>query len=272
MTDTDIPPPPESHHDPLDRLDALRLGTLTIYGDRKELFAALAKAQASFDPIKRTRSVTVRSDKGNYSFDYAPLEEVIDATRPALAKNGLAFVSMLSDPEGEGETELHTMVTHESGAFMHVCERLPPVNKAQERGSQITYRRRYQYQCATGTSPEVDDDGNEADGNKVEAMTSKRRQPAAPPPQERPKPPPAQPARPPSAPPPPPENSAEAASVDPPDDSTVKALREGCARLGYNRAQVQQVTKERYGAGITEITGAQAEDLLHHLRTLEPAQ
>lgn len=161
----------------------LRLGTLSIYGDRSRLFGALARAQANFAPIKRSRTVKVRSDKGDYTFDYAPLEEVIEATRPALAAEGLAVPAFLADAGEPGEADLHTLLTHESGACIHVVERLPAVGKAQERGSQVTYRRRYQYQCVTGTSPEFDDDGNAADGNKVEGMQQKdqpRRQAPAP--------------------------------------------------------------------------------------------
>lgn len=157
------------------------LGSLSIYGDRAKLFAALAKAQAGYSPIKRSRTVQVRSDKGNYTFDYAPLEEVLASTQPSLNAAGLAWVSMLADQDN-GYADLHTLLTHESGAFMHVCESLPAVSKAQERGSQITYRRRYQYQCLTGTSPEVDCDGNAADGNTAtpQPKAAPRREPPAP--------------------------------------------------------------------------------------------
>jgi hypothetical protein len=161
---------------------SMLLGTLRIHGDRAALFAALARAQAGYQAIPRSRTVKVKSDKGDYTFDYAPLEEVLTATLPSLNENGLALLSVMGDPEGENaETELHTLLTHESGAFIHTVERLPHVGKAQERGSQVTYRRRYQTGCLTGTSPEFDDDGNQADGNKVEGMNQKRRTPPPPP-------------------------------------------------------------------------------------------
>lgn len=177
----DYPSTRADQSDPLCSPLWMVLGTLQIHGDRAALFAALARAQAGYQPIPRSRTVKVKSDKGEYTFDYAPLEEVLTATLPSLNANGLALMSVMGDPEGEDtETELHTLLTHESGAFLHTVERLPSVGKAQERGSQVTYRRRYQTGCLTGTSPEFDDDGNQADGNRVQGMTQKRREPPPP--------------------------------------------------------------------------------------------
>ncbi len=171
---TEKPGTPES--------EELHLGSLSIYGNRALLFAALAKAQAGYDPIKRTRTVQVRGDKASYDYDYAPLEEVISCTLPSLNANGLAWTSLLADPDTTEATDLHTMLTHESGAFLHVKETLPPVQKAQERGIQVTYRRRYQYQCVTGTSPEFDDDGGSTPDAQVSNVQQKRREPPKPPP------------------------------------------------------------------------------------------
>lgn len=172
------------------------LGSLTIEGDRAKLFEALAKAQANYRPIKRTRTVKVKSERGDYTFDYAPLEEVIDATLPALNEQGIAWVSFRADTE-PGAADLHTLLTHSSGAFMHVLEKVPtnavgrdgnayPM-KDQEFGSKLTYRRRYQYQCLTGSSAEFDDDGNASDGNRVEAVTQKPQRTPPAPPQKAPK-------------------------------------------------------------------------------------
>src|SRR5690349_8383170 len=156
--------------------DRLQLGTLEIHGDRAALFGALARAQAGYQPIARTRQV----DTGKYKFDYAPLEKVIEATQPALNAQGLAWVSVVAGG-GTEDADLHTLLTHESGAFLHVVESLPPVDSPQARGSQITYKRRYQYQCLTGTSPEFDDDGNSGSAQRVEDRPAKQRQPPAPP-------------------------------------------------------------------------------------------
>lgn len=168
------------------------LGSLEIYGDRAALFSALAKAQAKYAPIKRTRTVKVKSDRGDYTFDYAPLEEVISATLPALNSEGLACLSFRADAE-PGVADLHTLLTHESGAFFHVLEKLSTMGvdrqgnsyalKEQEFGSKLTYRRRYQYGCLTGSSPEVDDDGNAADGNEAAPIPKPRQEPRRTPPE-----------------------------------------------------------------------------------------
>jgi hypothetical protein len=91
------------------------------------------------------------------------------------------------------------MLTHESGAFLHVVEKLSTLAvakdgseypmKQQEFGSQLTYRRRYQYQCLAGCSPEYDDDGNKGDGNEavpVQKRQEQRREPPAPKPRPEP--------------------------------------------------------------------------------------
>lgn len=193
----------------------LQLGPgLRLHGDAKQraaYFGALAQAQAAYAPIERTRTVEVVPREGRaYTFDYAPLEEVISATRPALTAAGLAYSSYIAD--GEKGPELHTLLSHVDGGFVHMVEALPHVEKPQQMGSALTYHRRYQYQCLTGTSPEYDDDGNEASGNKVQGMQQRNRQPPAPAPRSAPAPAatkpattrtaPTQAARPASAPPP----------------------------------------------------------------------
>lgn len=169
-----LPGPAHGHTD----VDVLRLGErISLHGtlaQRIAFFAALAKAQAAYEPIARTRNVEVKSDKGSYTFDYAPLEEVLSATMPALNANGIAWLCVPT------EGELHTILTHAEGAMLHSVEPLPAFDSPQRYGSALTYRRRYGYQCLTGTAPEYDDDGNEASGNKVQAMTQRNRQPPAP--------------------------------------------------------------------------------------------
>jgi hypothetical protein len=37
-----------------------------------DLVSVLAKARADFEPIVRSKTVTVKSDRGSYQFSYAP--------------------------------------------------------------------------------------------------------------------------------------------------------------------------------------------------------
>lgn len=151
MTDiSDLAPVVDSHEP--EYLDLEGVGIYGTRAERRALFAALAKAQAAFGAIKKTEV------NPHFGKKYAPLDNVLEATMPALNANGLALLNAVSDAE-KGK-DLHTMLTHSSGAVMHMTMLMPSVTKPQELGAQITYARRYSVQCVTGTAPEPDDDGN----------------------------------------------------------------------------------------------------------------
>lgn len=151
-----------------------------IHGDPGPLFGALAKAQAAFDEIHRTRTVQVRSEKANYDFAYAPLDEILRATGKGLTENGLAIVQAVTGPAAK--TAIRTILGHESGAYIESLIRLPEVERdVQKLGSAITYLRRYSIQAILGVAAEEDDDGA-APG--TQAVTP--RQPAARPPASKP--------------------------------------------------------------------------------------
>jgi hypothetical protein len=79
-----------------------------------KLADALAKAQAEFKAIKKDKTAKVRMKAGGeYSYNYADLSSVIDATKEALSKNGLAIMQPV---EFQGERlVLHTKLLHSSG-------------------------------------------------------------------------------------------------------------------------------------------------------------
>ena len=63
--------------------------------EQEQLNEALAKAQGEFPPIPREKTVTVKTKTGgSYSFAYAPLDAILSACRPVLAKNGLAITQL----------------------------------------------------------------------------------------------------------------------------------------------------------------------------------
>lgn len=132
-------------------------------GDLCALFTSLAKAQSAYGPIPKTRTVTVKSDKGNYTFDYAPLDVVLEATRPALSANGIAFVQPIYD-DGDG-LMLRTMLVHAQGGRIETMVPLPSTDKAGQRldiqkiGAAITYLRRYSAVALLGCVADEDDDG-----------------------------------------------------------------------------------------------------------------
>lgn len=131
-----------------------------------QLVGALAKAQGSYEPIRKNRTVTVKMKSGGtYDFRYATLDAVLDATRTALAVNGLAITATISDKL------LTVLLMHESGEWLQSVAPLPmPGGDWQAYGSAITYARRYLISTMLGVSSESDDDGVAASGHKIENM------------------------------------------------------------------------------------------------------
>jgi ERF superfamily protein len=161
--------------------------TFCIEGDRTMLFGALAQAQGSFGAITKNRTVHVQPRDGRpYSFDYATLDVVLEACRPALNANGLALIQPFT-ADGD-DCEIRTMLCHASGAYIELAYRFAKPEAIQKLGSVLTYVRRYSVSCLLGVSSEEDDDGNAADGNAHQASPrGQRMQPDKPAPKVQPK-------------------------------------------------------------------------------------
>lgn len=129
-----------------------------------KLFAAFAKFQGEMKSVKMDSEVKVSTKTGgSYSFKYATLGALVDATKPHLSKNGLAVTQVLS-----GRT-LSTILVHSSGQFIGAESALlfEPTDP-QKYGSLISYVRRYAYASILGLVSDEDDDGNIANDNKFE--------------------------------------------------------------------------------------------------------
>lgn len=117
--------------------------------------AAFVKAQAEIEKASK--------DKTNPHFrsKYADLGAVVDAIKPALEKNGLAFMQKFH--RDDAGVTVETIIIHESGETLSNGVLNVPASKkdAQGFGSACTYARRYSLQAAFGVAPE-DDDGNAA--------------------------------------------------------------------------------------------------------------
>jgi len=133
-----------------------------------QVLAALAKAQGDFGPIHRNKTVKVRMKSGGeYTFSYAPLENLIAATRPALAANGLSVTQLVVADPVNGDM-VRTVIYHASGEFL--ANEIPIITTAGEGGPQafasaVTYARRYGYTLGLCLASDEDDDGNLASGN-----------------------------------------------------------------------------------------------------------
>ena len=130
--------------------------------DRKELAAALVKAQASM-------GAAVKDSKNpHYRSSYASLSAVIGAVIPALNAQGVAVMQL---PHlDESYVQLTTILMHTSGQMLSSTVATPMGKKqdAQAVGSAITYLRRYALQSIMGL-PVEDDDGNAASRRTVQA-------------------------------------------------------------------------------------------------------
>lgn len=94
---------------------------------------------------------------------YAPLDAIIDATRPILLKHGLAISQTPLFLEGTAGVE--TTILHASGHSTTTTLLLPLKDQSpQGVGGAITYARRYALAAVLGIASEDDDDGNVSSG------------------------------------------------------------------------------------------------------------
>ena len=129
------------------------------------LAGALAVAQGQFPAVERSKTVNVRTRDGNsYSFDYAPLDAIIDAVRAPLAKQCIAMTQPVSFHEGS--VTVTTRLQH--GAQWMESELTFPLQEVavKDLGGLITYLRRYALSPMLGITSEMDDDGNAASGDQ----------------------------------------------------------------------------------------------------------
>ncbi|MGW9587465.1 ERF family protein [Microbacterium sp. NPDC055455] len=120
----------------------------------------LAKALAAFHAD--LPKVGKGSTNPAFKSKYADLADIVSVVLPALAKNGLAWITTprVSDDGFVLEYELR----HTSGDAVTGSWPLPDPEKAtpQQMGSAVTYAKRYTLSAVTGIAPDEDDDGNAA--------------------------------------------------------------------------------------------------------------
>lgn len=156
--------PPEDQHPPLppgSQTQAFERQIVFHSAQVDKLFAAFAKAQGKFQSVERTRTARVESRKEggrSYQYEYETLADVIEATREAMAENGLGCMQFPFT--GRSSVTIRTMITHESGQFigndlMCTTDGMGP----QQVASGITYLCRYSRKAIHGIAGEFDDDG-----------------------------------------------------------------------------------------------------------------
>lgn len=125
--------------------------------DVKDIYGALAKAQAKLDNVAKDR------ENPHFRTRYTTLAGVLDEVRPKLAEQGIAVLQMPVNGEGSN-VGIVTRLTHSSGQWIESAIYVAPTKfDAQGVGSVLTYLRRYSLMAVAGVGSE-DDDGNAAVG------------------------------------------------------------------------------------------------------------
>lgn len=124
-----------------------------------ELAAALAAAQGGFTFAVKENTADMGQKGGRRK--YADLQNVIEAVREGLSRNGLAVIqSPMPNPSG---VTLRTTLAHKSGQWIASELSLPNdrMGGIQGMGSALTYARRYALAAMVGVAQD-DDDGAQA--------------------------------------------------------------------------------------------------------------
>lgn len=131
---------------------------------KTELFAAFVKAQAKFEVPKRTKTARVQTRSGSsYEYKYSTLEDLIAATRPALAENGLAVFNNVTMP-GQNVVAVTAVIVHTSGQTHETDPIIFQVDGSpQATGGAITYGRRYSQSALLGVAAEDDNDAGNSE-------------------------------------------------------------------------------------------------------------
>lgn len=131
-----------------------------------ELASALSKMQQQVGTIGKNKTAKIpMKSGGSFSFSYADLAGIIDATRHPMAENGLSFTQTFAE-NGHSYHMVSTLL-HSSGQWI---KSVLPINVAavdiKQLGAQITYSRRYALTALLGIC--ADDDAEDAlEGNAV---------------------------------------------------------------------------------------------------------
>lgn len=134
--------------------------------EHKSLTEALVAFQAELPHVDKT------AENPHFRNRFAPLEDIVKVVLPALAKHGLAWSAAPTMKDGQFVLEYRLM--HTNGDALTGDYPLGGAN-AQQRGSELTYAKRYALCAVTGVTPGgEDDDGNAASQAPMEARAVKR--------------------------------------------------------------------------------------------------
>ena len=129
--------------------------------------AQIAYSEALVAAIGELQNVAKTAANPYFKSKYAPLDAIVDATRPVLLKHGLAITQ--APLVEEGKAGVVTTILHKGGYSTSSTLLLPIKDQSpQGVGGACTYARRYSLAAVCGLATEEDLDGNEHLGVKKE--------------------------------------------------------------------------------------------------------
>jgi len=152
-----------------DRLETITQNPRKV-GDKMTIYSKLAKVQARGLHVGKSGSASIR---GQRSYQYATLDDVLATVLPALGAEGLCMVQTVV-PLPEGGQGLRTAIYDESGASIESIIVLPDAGDWHAFGSGLTYSRRYGLSALLGVATDADDDAHAALPDRLPAKTVER--------------------------------------------------------------------------------------------------
>jgi len=134
-----------------------------MIAEHHDMEAGKAHSEALVAAIGELSNVAKTAANPYFKSKYAPLDAIIEATRPILKKHGLAVTQQPIFMDGTAGVE--TTILHKGGYSTTSTLLLPLKDQSpQGVGSAITYARRYALAAVLGIASEDDDDGNISTG------------------------------------------------------------------------------------------------------------
>ncbi len=140
----------------------------------EKLDEAMAKMQIDLKPVKKSKENPFFKKPDGTKSKYADIEDVIEASRDALAKHGIS-ITQWPIHSADNRLTLVTRVAH-GGQWMKAIFSVPVTKlDAQGYGAATTYIRRFALMAVLGVAGE-DDDGNTAAGKTIEPKQAQPQQ------------------------------------------------------------------------------------------------
>ena len=133
----------------------------------KAFVAAMNKFKANPPVVVKNANASIKSDKGNYSYNYATLDNVCRAVIAGLSEVGITHHwEMVQNGQASQTIAVTCILTHERGHSEETSLEGQPdqsggKNSIQAVGSTVTYLQRYTLLAATGLAA----GGTDTDGN-----------------------------------------------------------------------------------------------------------